>query len=640
VYNNAVNFSGSLYWGKNFRMASEIKLNKIVRTILKTKSREIRADQLMIVFTTMLILALISFSIYIIFLQMKAMAVQDAKDKAEILLRHNLAIHSYFADQLKPAVRKDMDGFSSSDSFQPAWMSSTYAVREIDREFKKSEVFSDYYYKEAAINARSPQNEADEFEREFLLQLNRDPNLQETTAIRIYGGVPYFVIMMRGETMDEGCMQCHSSPGLAPAEMVSWYGGTRSFHRDVGEVVSAVSIRVPIAVTTAWAKAYLFPLAGVIAALLLGAFMLMIALSQRLIFQPLNTIREKALEIASNKSALGQQILPPFGSEMRMLTEAFNQMSWSLRKHEDQLAETIRSRTIALEDTTHFLERVLGSIPDQVLVVSFPTTRLIYANKEAMNFWQIQHADYGKNICDLIHSRQTTEDTQDCAWFWGELQQVENGHMIEKDQQILNAERLPRWLHWRGMVYMRDDNGRPEQILLILDDITKQKAAEEKLLYLGRHDPLTGVYNRGWFEEMMRETSSRDSFPATVLMADVDNLKALNDTHGHNAGDEYLQALAHTLVDSLRKDDVVARIGGDEFAALLPGIDTDRAGQVIARIEEKLAPIHARYERLRLGLSIGCATIHNRKELESALKLADEAMYQEKASRKICVVDF
>ena len=125
-------------------------------------------------------------------------------------------------------------------------MSSTYAIREIDKYYRALES-SDYYYKECAINARSPENEADAYEKSFIEEMNTNSGLLNRSVVRLLDGKPYFVVLRRNEVMEEVCLRCHSTPDKAPADLVRYYGPERTFNRKVGEVVSAISIRVPLA---------------------------------------------------------------------------------------------------------------------------------------------------------------------------------------------------------------------------------------------------------------------------------------------------------------------------------------------------------------------------------------------------------
>ena len=118
--------------------------------------------------------------------ELREYALDDARQRADLLITRNLAIHSYFNQELRPELFRLTDPVLEDGSFQPSWMSSTYAVRRITR---YADARSDqYYYKECAIDARSPENEADEFEAGHLRALNVD-------------GEQAFYLMRRGEVM-------------------------------------------------------------------------------------------------------------------------------------------------------------------------------------------------------------------------------------------------------------------------------------------------------------------------------------------------------------------------------------------------------------------------------------------------------
>ena len=189
--------------------------------------------------------------------QARKQALVEAETKAQIILNRNLATHTYFTHQLKPKLFKLTGPISSDAYFEPTWMSSTYAVREIDKYFKFLEP-GEYYYKECAINARRPENEADAYEKLFIEELNANSELMTRSVKRVLNAKPYFVVLHRGEVMEESCLRCHSTPEKAPGDLVRYYGPERSFNRKIGEVVSANSIRVPL--STAYVIANRFSL--------------------------------------------------------------------------------------------------------------------------------------------------------------------------------------------------------------------------------------------------------------------------------------------------------------------------------------------------------------------------------------------
>ena len=199
--------------------------------------------------------------------------------------------------------------------------------------------------------------------------------------------------------------------------------------------------------------------------------------------------------------------------------------------------------------------------------------------------------------------------------------------------------------HKNGSIYwetvkicpLRDANGTATGYLKVSQDITERKQYEENLQYLGTHDPLTGLYNRAYFDAELERLEAGREFPVSVVIADIDGLKEVNDSRGHDAGDRLIKGAAEALLSAFRAGDVVARIGGDEFAVLLPHTDEDAALAAVQRVR------HASSDR-RIGhhaqtLSLGMATAGQAGELHSALKSADERMYLDKSTRKRQQVD-
>ncbi|OFX14196.1 MAG: hypothetical protein A2516_04600 [Alphaproteobacteria bacterium RIFOXYD12_FULL_60_8] len=290
-----------------------------------------------------------------VYIEMRREALNDAEATARVLLDHNLAFHSYFNSVLKPHVFAFSDKINGKGYFDPTWMSSTYAVREVDKTFKTNSP-ANYYYKEAAINARSPANEADEWEREFIKRLNTDPVLTVESNIREMNGEPYFVVLRRGESMEQNCLRCHDTPQKAPAGLVEIYGPERSFGRKVGEVVSAISIRVPLAEAYARNTQVSLLLSGILLAVLACVFVLQRVLTKRMFASPLLSLEAQSRALAASPDRLGEQLDLPQGREFAALTEAFNTMSAKLGEDaaaKNHLLDELLSTHAELEQFTH-----------------------------------------------------------------------------------------------------------------------------------------------------------------------------------------------------------------------------------------------------------------------------------------------
>jgi diguanylate cyclase (GGDEF)-like protein len=164
----------------------------------------------------------------------------------------------------------------------------------------------------------------------------------------------------------------------------------------------------------------------------------------------------------------------------------------------------------------------------------------------------------------------------------------------------------------------------------IVELILRWFEQKRQLDHAAFHDPLTGVANRaGFFGALAACTAG-----GAILYCDLDRFKAVNDEHGHAAGDELLRGVAARLETCVRAGDVVARLGGDEFAVLCPGASPDAAGELAARIEEALLqPFDTAGQQVEIGVSIGIG--HAADGIgDDTLERADEALYRVKGERR------
>jgi len=169
----------------------------------------------------------------------------------------------------------------------------------------------------------------------------------------------------------------------------------------------------------------------------------------------------------------------------------------------------------------------------------------------------------------------------------------------------------------------------------VYTDISRRKAHEQYLRYLSLRDGLTGVYNRTHFDAEVGRMQQSVRGPVSILLVDVDGLKMINDSLGHEMGDVIIQQCADLLERSKRHSDVLARVGGDEFALILPDTDEDGAEQVKSRIHATLAEISDDAGGLTPEISLGTATSHDPGvPLMDVYRAADDAMYRQKQERR------
>ena len=170
---------------------------------------------------------------------------------------------------------------------------------------------------------------------------------------------------------------------------------------------------------------------------------------------------------------------------------------------------------------------------------------------------------------------------------------------------------------------------QPLHFAVIVADITQRKKDEESILYLGYHDQLTGLYNRRFYEEELKRLDVSRNLPFTIAMGDVNGLKLINDSFGHAAGDEMLKMTADIIKKGCRADDIIARIGGDEFGIIFPDTDEKEAETIINRI--KAMPIDEGNNTIGVTISFGHETKKIAAEnIADIIKKTEDHMYRHK----------
>ncbi len=211
------------------------------------------------------------------------------------------------------------------------------------------------------------------------------------------------------------------------------------------------------------------------------------------------------------------------------------------------------------------------------------------------------------------------------------------GEPYDLEHRIVRADGEERLVHCQAEIIF-DEKGKPLRMVGTVHDITERKRAEERLEHQAFHDPLTGLANRALFMDRLEHALSRmdrRKEPIAVLFVDLDNFKIVNDSLGHEVGDNLLAEVGERLESCVRPEDTVARLGGDEFVVLLAGIPgLGDASRVAERIIEALkAPFNFKGREVFVGASVGIApATEPLDEPEELLRNADLALYKAKES--------
>ena len=208
---------------------------------------------------------------------------------------------------------------------------------------------------------------------------------------------------------------------------------------------------------------------------------------------------------------------------------------------------------------------------------------------------------------------------------------------FEIEYRVRHVDGNVRWVHCRGIA-VRDESGRAIRLAGSQTDISEQRRIRDSLAQAAQHDPLTDLPNRTLFRELVQRAISQTTRVGTpgyaVLFIDLDGFKLINDTHGHVAGDRFLNAIAKRLHSHLRPGDVLARLGGDEFGVLAHNVETEDVCTIAERLQGALAePFLVNGQRTRGAASIGIVVGNAQsRSVDALLRDADIAMYRAKAA--------
>ena len=212
------------------------------------------------------------------------------------------------------------------------------------------------------------------------------------------------------------------------------------------------------------------------------------------------------------------------------------------------------------------------------------------------------------------------------------LNVVETNGIYRGEYQIITADGSKKWVYEQGKcVY--DNNGNVKALEGIIIDITERKNKEEKIHYLNQYDVLTGLHNRRWFEDQIASIDTEENYPISVIAGDINGLKLINDTLGHENGDKLIIEVAEIIKNCCEQGNLAARTGGDEFIIILPNTDSEETAKKVYEIQEKCKKknVGSSEQGYYFSLSLGYATKNESKtSISKIIKIAENYMYNRK----------
>jgi len=289
----------------------------------------------------------------------------------------------------------------------------------------------------------------------------------------------------------------------------------------------------------------------------------------------------------------------------------------------------MRRKLVIIQKTLGIaLDKYFAAQPKEVTKL-LSLAKIIAANDAALSLFQAQCLEDLQNHIGLILSKESMHDASEII-----ISLASGETSIEQELTYKALDGNIKHVITR-LTILPGHESDWSRVLFSSIDITDRKQAEKRMAYISLHDMMTGLYNRVFFDEELSRLEKSRIRPVTILVADMDNLKYINDSYGHKAGDIALQNIASILKGCFREEDILARIGGDEFAIILPQMTSEAIPPMISRIMAKIARHNSECDHEEnIGLSLGYCTAQKNESLMETFKIADREMYKQKEKKK------
>lgn len=254
------------------------------------------------------------------------------------------------------------------------------------------------------------------------------------------------------------------------------------------------------------------------------------------------------------------------------------------------------------------------------------TFKIVKINRvgEVLTGWLSRDAK-GMSIGDVFHV--TDESTRDKISL-----KFEENDPLER-AGVLNDKQHLQPIITFNQSFIKDIRGKVTGYVVTFRDITERRRKENEIYKMTYYDQVTMIYNRTYFEESKSKFMNSESYPISVIQGDINGLKFINDAFGHAKGDELLMDAARVLKKHGREQDMICRVGGDEFTIIMPNTESSIVHQMITDVEEEIENMEktSGEHKFYVSIALGCATSRSDSEsLDNIIKRADESMYKKK----------
>jgi len=260
----------------------------------------------------------------------------------------------------------------------------------------------------------------------------------------------------------------------------------------------------------------------------------------------------------------------------------------------------------------------------EAIVLVDGENNIVDINKSFVDFFGCEIKDIkGKNLDDIVIEKDNNKKIDNAKFLNGEKVEI-----LETIRYGLNDKAKEVSIVFVPIIITNDIIGK----YIIYTDISQRKKAERDILYMSYHDILTGLYNRRFFEEEIKRLDTKRNYPLAIVMADINKLKIVNDVFGHKKGDALLKKAAEIIKNECRSDDIIARIGGDEFAVMLPNTTIEDATMLIDRIKKICSKTHIKAIEISVAFGV-CIKENEKQDINEIMKKAEDNMYRQKTNK-------
>lgn len=304
---------------------------------------------------------------------------------------------------------------------------------------------------------------------------------------------------------------------------------------------------------------------------------------------------------------------------------------WHAKERRESVSELEKTNRI-LFDHKDKLTLILNSSADGIYGMDV-AGNFTFINKSGLEILGYQHATdlIGKNCHDEIHhSNRAMEKIpmEACRIY----DAISRGDVVTEENEVF-FRKDGSFFPVRYSAHPQILNGEIIGSVVTFTDITMRKLHEENVLYLSHHDALTGLYNRAYLEQIYADLEQDANLPLSVVVGDVNGLKLSNDIFGHKKGDDFLKRIAVIIEDHTREEDLLFRVGGDEFYLFLKNTREAEAEVIMNRISEAIRSEN--FSGVKGSISLGVSVMENMNmSLENTMNDAEQKMYREKTLKR------